>query len=137
MDNHEHNDHGHSSEHDNTEGSRQYYPKGWWMPLAGLVTIALGFALLGGTVLGISGTDKWGQSAQHECTEHCGPDCKDKAAGKECHDKDAACEDKHDAHGHEAPMKDEAKKDSAPAADTNKAAHDAPKPEPAHEGHGH
>jgi len=53
------NDHG----HDNTEGKRQYYPQGWYLPLVGLFVIAFVFALGAGSLLGISGTDKWGKSA--------------------------------------------------------------------------
>lgn len=51
------NDHG----HDNTEGNRQYYPQGWYLPLIGLTVIAIVFALGAGSLLGISGTDKWGK----------------------------------------------------------------------------
>jgi hypothetical protein len=63
-----HDDHA----HDNTEGNRQYYPKGWWVPLGGLAAIALCFALLGGWILSMSGTDKWGQqhSGEHAVGEH-------------------------------------------------------------------
>ncbi|HEU4717284.1 MAG TPA: hypothetical protein VFU15_05610 [Bacteroidia bacterium] len=61
MANHEQNGHGQSHDHDITEGSRQYYPKGWFIPLVGLVIVAFGFALLGGFVLNHVGTDKWGK----------------------------------------------------------------------------
>lgn len=112
--------------HDNTEGNRQYYPKGWYLPLIGLAAIALGFALLGGTILGISGTDKWGKKA--ECTEQCkdGEKCKE---GEKCKDgancKDANCkehehgdmkqDEKKDEVKPDAAAKDEAPKSDAPA----------------------
>lgn len=128
MEHHENNGHGHGNDHDHTEGKRQYYPKGWWIPLAGLVLIALCISLGGGALLGISGTDKWGHSEKHVCNEHCGPDCKEKAAcEKECHDKGGECTDKHMEGGHhEAAMNAEPKHDSMPAADTGK--HEAAKP---------
>ncbi|CAN5784208.1 hypothetical protein BH11BAC7_BH11BAC7_17600 [soil metagenome] len=61
MENHDHNGHGESHDDHATEGNRQYYPKGWWMPLAGLVTVALGFCIIGYFAFNVSGTDKWGQ----------------------------------------------------------------------------
>lgn len=54
------NDHG----HDNTEGNRQYYPQGWYLPLVGLFVLALAFGFGAGSLLDISGTDKWGKSAE-------------------------------------------------------------------------
>jgi hypothetical protein len=62
MENHENNGHGNSHDDAHTEGNRQYYPKGWWVPLAGLATVALGFALLGGFIFSVSGTERWGQT---------------------------------------------------------------------------
>lgn len=53
--------HGDDHGHDNTEGNRQYYPQGWYLPLIGLTVIAIAFALGAGSLLGISGTDKWGK----------------------------------------------------------------------------
>ena len=95
MAHHDSNGHGSSHDHDNTEGSRQYYSKGWYLPLIGLVVIALGFSLLGGFVLGHSGTDKWGKKA--ECTEECMKECKE--SGKECNDKE--CKDMKECKDHE------------------------------------
>lgn len=66
-----HDDHG----HDNTEGNRQYYPQGWHLPLIGLFVVAFFFAVGGGMLLGISGTDKWGQHEvchNEKCDGHCG-----------------------------------------------------------------
>lgn len=93
MSHHEaHDDHG----HDDTEGKRQYYPKGWYLPLVGLFVVAFVFAIGLGSLLAISGTDKWGK---HEvchienCDGHCGMEhekaecCKD-GDHKECKDGD-------------------------------------------------
>lgn len=66
MENQDHNGHGESHDDHATEGNRQYYPQGWWMPLAGLVTVALGFCIIGYFAFNISGTDKWGQHDQTE-----------------------------------------------------------------------
>lgn len=131
MSNHEHNDHGHSSDHDHTEGKRQYYPKGWYLPLFGLLVIALGFGLLGGFILENAGTDTSCKEEQHVCNEHCGADCKEKkeACEKDGHGKDACCDK--DKAGHDAGMKEDAKHDSAPKADSAKAP-EAAKPEAAH-----
>lgn len=60
---HENNGHGQSHDHDETEGSRQYYPKGWFIPLAGLAVVALGLILIAGWAVGHSGTDKWGNGS--------------------------------------------------------------------------
>lgn len=64
----ENHDNGHEESHDDhaTEGNRQYYPKGWWMPLAGLLVVALGFTVIGYFAFDISGTDKWGQREETE-----------------------------------------------------------------------
>ena len=62
MENHGNNGHGNSHDDAHTEGNRQYYPKGWWVPLAGLVTVALGFSLLGSFIFSVSGTDRWGKT---------------------------------------------------------------------------
>lgn len=59
----EHHDH----DHDHTEGNRQYYPAGWWIPLVALVIIAIGFAGLGGFLFSLAGTDRWGK---HETETH-------------------------------------------------------------------
>lgn len=66
-----HDDHG----HDMTEGNRQYYPQGWYMPLVGLFVVALIFAIGAGALLGISGSDKWGKHEichTENCDGHCG-----------------------------------------------------------------
>ena len=70
-----HNDHG----HDMTEGKRQYYTKGWFIPLVGLVIVAFAFSAGAGAILGISGTDKWGKKECCEgekCEGHEGMDAK-------------------------------------------------------------
>ena len=54
----------HSHDHDHTEGKRQSYPQGWWIPLAGLVVVAIIFAFGIGSLLNIAGTDKWGKTAE-------------------------------------------------------------------------
>jgi hypothetical protein len=93
MDNHS-NGQGNSHDDSHTEGNKQYYPKGWWIPLVGLVTIALGFTLIGGFVLRASGTDKWGHTEQCDSAKCCNdPNCKGDKCGadKKC---DANCMDK-------------------------------------------
>lgn len=55
----DHDDHSHD-----TEGNRQYYPKGWHIPLIGLVVVGLGVSIGAGLLLGISGTDKWGKTEE-------------------------------------------------------------------------
>ena len=81
-----HDDHG----HDTTEGNRQYYPQGWYMPLVGLFVVALIFAIGAGALLGISGSDKWGKHEvchTENCDGHCGMDHEKEACcaeGKEC-----------------------------------------------------
>src|SRR4051812_32301384 len=96
MDNHATNGQGNSHDDSHTEGNKQYYPKGWWVPLVGLVTLALAFTLLGGFVFSVSGTDKWGKTEQSDNGKCCddenckGDKCKD---DKKCNDK---CTDKKD-----------------------------------------
>ncbi|MBI3511588.1 MAG: hypothetical protein HY064_13080 [Bacteroidetes bacterium] len=85
MGNHESNGHAENNDHDMTEGKAQYYPKGWWIPLAGLVTVALGFTLLAGFIFSHSGTDKWGKSDK-VCNDSC---CKN---GNKCMDN-GKCKD--------------------------------------------
>ncbi len=131
MEHHENNGHGNSHDDSQTEGNRQYYPKGWWVPLVGLVTIALGFTLIGGFVLRASGTDKWGKSEQCEACENGKCDkgkCTDdkKCDGKCDKDKDGNAMMMNNAGGSKDSMmakSDDGKKDSATAkADDGKAA---------------
>lgn len=131
-----HDDHG----HDNTEGSRQYYPKGWYLPLVGLFIVAFGFAYGAGSLLGISGTDKWGHKEMchmENCDGHCGMDHGDAGCCKE--GEGAECKDEHNAEGHEsaaAPHTNDSTAVAAAPADTMK--HDSVKPaEAGHEGHDH
>jgi hypothetical protein len=95
MSNHENNGHGNSHDDHETEGNRQYYPKGWWIPIGGLLVIALGFAALGTFIFSHSGTDRWGKSEQCDmkdgkccddknCKEGDEKDCK---GGSECKDE--------------------------------------------------
>jgi hypothetical protein len=135
-----HDDHG----HDNTEGNRQYYPQGWYLPLVGLFVVAFFFSLGAGALLGISGTDKWGQHEvchMENCDGHCGME----------HEKacctDGTCEhckaehgDQHGTESHNDAAVTDHHQDSAGAtsamADSMKA--DSVKPaEAGHEGHGH
>ena len=70
-----HHEDSHDHGHDMTEGNRQYYPKGWYLPLVGLFVVAFFFAYGGGALLGISGTDKWGvveYCHDANCSGHCG-----------------------------------------------------------------
>lgn len=84
-----HDDHG----HDMTEGKRQYYPKGWYLPLTGLVIVAFCFSLGAGALLGISGTDKWGKKDACCEMENCKEgDMNGKCDPKTCDPKD--CKDK-------------------------------------------
>lgn len=131
------NDHG----HDMTEGSRQYYPKGWYLPLLGLFVVAFLFSWGSGALLGISGTDKWGKSEQCCADPHCDGNC-------EGHD-DAH----HDGEHHEGAHKDMpgVEKDNPSGqsnivpADTNEVKAmadsmmnaDSGKKHDAHDGHGH
>jgi hypothetical protein len=82
MENHENNGHGESHGDHATEGNRQYYPKGWWMPLIGLLVVALGFTTIGYFAFNVSGTDKWGKKEQCEMKE-----------GKECCDDEKECKE--------------------------------------------
>jgi OmpA-OmpF porin, OOP family len=66
MANHDAHHDGHDHDHDHTEGNRQYYPKGWWIPLVALVIFAIGFAGLGGWLFSLSGTDRWGKHTEDE-----------------------------------------------------------------------
>ncbi|CAN5381652.1 hypothetical protein BH09BAC5_BH09BAC5_19950 [soil metagenome] len=87
MENHENSGH---DDH-NTEGNRQSYPKGWWMPLIGLLIVALGFSAIGTVIFSVSGTDRWGKTEQ--CDEKCetnGKCCDDEKncpEGKACKDE--------------------------------------------------
>ncbi|HET6990751.1 MAG TPA: hypothetical protein VFJ43_05480 [Bacteroidia bacterium] len=102
MEHHENNGHGNSHDDHATEGNRQYYPKGWWVPLIGLLIVALGFTALGTFVLSHSGTDRWGKTEQCEmkdgkCCDD--PNCKGdkcKNEGKECKDE-GGCKDGKDS----------------------------------------
>ena len=122
MEQHESNGHGNSHDDHATEGNRQYYPKGWWVPLIGLVTVALGFTLLGGFIFGISGTDKWGKSNQCQTCENGKCDsakCMDekKCDGKCVKDKDGNVMMNVDAQKNDSAMTktDDGKKDSTVA----------------------
>lgn len=84
--------------HDDTEGNRQYYPKGWYIPLIGLVVVAFFISLGAGALLGISGTDKWGKTEEHADGDH--------------HDGTHMEGDHHDGDHHDA-------HGSTPAADTH------------------
>lgn len=89
-----HDDHG----HDMTEGNRQYYPKGWFIPLVGLFVVAFFISLGAGALLGISGTDKWGKTEQ--CTdEHCDGHCGNEHGGMHT-DGDHHDGDHHDGDHH-------------------------------------
>ncbi|MGL5891049.1 MAG: OmpA family protein, partial [Bacteroidia bacterium] len=66
MANHDAHHDGHDHDHDHTEGNRQYYPKGWWIPLVALVIFAIGFAGLGGWLFSLAGTDRWGKHTEDE-----------------------------------------------------------------------
>ncbi|MGL4596805.1 MAG: OmpA family protein [Bacteroidia bacterium] len=84
--NHDHHD------HDHTEGNRQYYPKGWWVPLIGLAVVLFGFAFLVGWFINMTGTDKWGK--KDEC---CGTEQHGEGHGSgHGHDHEGKG---HDAHG--------------------------------------
>jgi hypothetical protein len=91
-----HDDHG----HDNTEGSRQYYPKGWYLPLVGLFIVAFGFAYGAGAILGISGTDKWGHKEMCHM-EGCKGDCgMDHEKGECCKEGNGECKEHHGTDSH-------------------------------------
>src|SRR6266403_6177818 len=103
MEHHENNGHGESHDDHATEGNRQYYPKGWWVPLIGLLIVALGFTALGTFVFSHSGTDRWGKTEQCDNNGKCcdDPNCKgDKCKegeGKECKDEKGGCKDGKDS----------------------------------------
>lgn len=141
-----HHEDSHDHGHDMTEGNRQYYSKGWHLPLVGLFVVAFFFAVGGGWLLGISGTDKWGKHEvchNEKCDGHCGMEhekacCTDGS----CDHCKAEHGDKHgtDAHtdvpvtGHENTMDSTANaaaSDSMHQTDTSKPA------ESGHQGHGH
>lgn len=124
MENHDHNGHGESHDDHATEGNRQYYPKGWALPLFGLVVIALGFAVIGYFCFNISGTDKWGKTEQCEvghgeghgekgecCAE--GKECDHHKGGHEAKDEHGHATDAHSTEGAMAPAAEH--KDSATA----------------------
>lgn len=137
MENHDHNGHGESHDDHATEGNRQYYPKGWWVPLIGLVVVAFGFTVIGYYAFKVSGTDKWGKHEQCEMQDGHGDGHGEKgeccAEGKECEDHKDGHGDKkhHDANPNDAHMQADTMHDAnmAPtpnAPDTAKpAAHDA------------
>lgn len=131
MENHDHNGHGESHDDHATEGNRQYYPKGWSLPLIGLVIVAFGFTVIGYFAFNISGTDKWGKSEQ--CETHgdghgekkdacCAEDKCDDKGGHEAKDGHAPA-----AHGNEGTM--------APTGDHKDSASATPAPAPAAEEH--
>ena len=137
MENHDHNEHGDS----HTEGNRQSYPKGWWVPLAGLVVVALGFTVIGYFAFNISGTDKWGKSEQCETHDGHGDAHGEKkgeccAEGKECeHHKGGHEKEGHDAHGHDK-VKD-AEGAMAPGGEHKDSASAKPAVEAEHNADGH
>ncbi|MCU0435853.1 MAG: OmpA family protein [Bacteroidia bacterium] len=104
MANHDAHHDGHDHDHDHTEGNRQYYPKGWWIPLVALVVFAIGFAGLGGWLFSLSGTDRWGKHSAHDEHGHGG------------HKTEMAAH--HDGDKHEADLKNTPENDSMPAADS-------------------
>ncbi len=105
---HHEDSHGNDHGHDNTEGNRQYYPQGWYLPLLALCLVAVAFAFGAGSLLGISGTDKWGAKQEHVCDDHCGADCEHKDAHHDAGHGDAHHDaDHHNAdHNHDAPKTD-------------------------------
>lgn len=132
-----HDDHG----HDNTEGNRQYYPQGWYLPLVGLFLVAFFFVFGGGSLLGISGTDKWGVHEvchTENCDGHCGMDhekaCCTDGTCEHCKSHQGADADHHGAapadHNHDSIAP------AMAAGDSGKT--DSVKPaEAGHEGHTH
>jgi len=124
-----HDDHG----HDNTEGSRQYYPKGWYLPLVGLFIVAFGFSYGAGAILGISGTDKWGHKEMCHM-EDCKGDCgMDHEKGACCKEGEGECKDSHEGTSAESAVapnnNDSVAVAAAPASDCTKT--DTSKVEPA------
>ncbi|HLG04280.1 MAG TPA: hypothetical protein VI731_11850 [Bacteroidia bacterium] len=87
------NGHGQGTSHDNTEGDRQYYPSGWYIPLAGLVATVFGLICLAAYFMEFSGTDRWGKSKSaghgHAQEQHI-----------ESHDKQPAQDHGHEGKGH-------------------------------------
>ncbi|GAB4143958.1 MAG: hypothetical protein Fur0041_19000 [Bacteroidia bacterium] len=112
MAHHENHDHGHDHDHDHTEGNRQYYPQGWWIPVVGLVVIGLGFGLLGYNLFNIAGTDKWGKG--HETAEMHGGHGHEAEGHKDAHND-------HQEAKHEETPAAPAHDSTAPAADSSKA----------------
>lgn len=110
-----HDDHG----HDMTEGNRQYYPQGWHLPLIGLFIVAFFFCLGAGALLGISGTDKWGKTEQHDEHDH-GHDGEHMEGGHDDDHGDAGETSKHPGHEPEQVMDTTANLDSAPVAEPAK-----------------
>ncbi len=89
----ENNENGNLHDEHNLDGDRQSYPKGWWMPLVGLLVIALGFTAIGTFAFSVSGTDRWGKTEQCEMKDgKCCTDDKSCAEGKEAKD-DKECKD--------------------------------------------
>jgi hypothetical protein len=124
-----HHEDSHDNDHDNTEGNRQYYPQGWYIPLVGLFAVAFCFALGAGALLGISGTDKWGKSAEghghetHQTDDH--------------HHGDGGHGDAdHHESDHKEPVNSPAA-DSVPASDSAPMADSAPKAQDHNAGDGH
>ena len=120
---HNHDDHG----HDMTEGKRQYYPKGWYIPLAGLVLVALIFSLGAGSLLGVSGTDKWGKKDECCTAEGCKDGDHHECEGKEDHHDGGHHEGNHESNTMMSEDKDKTHMDDsaavvkAPAADSGAA----------------
>lgn len=136
MENHDHNGHGESHDDHATEGNRQYYPKGWALPLFGLVVIALGFAVIGYFCFNVAGTDKWGKTEQCEAGHGEGHGEKGEccADGKECdHHKSGHG----DAHSHDANDNDAHMQADTMHHDANMNHADSAKTLPAAEGHDH
>lgn len=105
MANHDAHHDGHDHDHDHTEGNRQYYPKGWWIPLVALVVFAIGFAGLGGWLFSLSGTDRWGKHSADDEHGHGG------------HKTEMAAH--HDGDKHDADHKHTTENDSMLAPDSN------------------
>lgn len=80
-------------EEHNADGDRQVYPKGWWMPLIGILIIALGFTSIGAFAFSASGTERWGKTEQCEMKDGkcCAEDkaCAEGKEEKDCKDKGA------------------------------------------------
>jgi cytoskeletal protein RodZ len=127
-----HHEDSHDHGHDMTEGKRQYYPSGWYLPLVALVAIGIVFAFGAGSLLGISGTDKWGKNNTHETAEgHGHDDVHHDGDNHATEAPDASAADNH----HNTDSTPAAAAD--PADSTAKADSVAPKADAGHEGHGH